>query len=504
MPLPRGFFLGVGRAGGIMDLVARLFDKSIATYAYDANKNLDTATAGGVMSGYSFTTTQDAEDRLTQWARTNAESQSFGLSFVGDWNTYGGDRLENGVLTAFNETRQHNDVHEILEIDDGTIKPLEHDANGNLTLDEEGNTYVWDFDNRLKEVQDSNGDLVASFTYDALGRRVTKTAPAPGSGPSVLTAFVHLTDDSGMGQLLAEYETNALKRQYTYGAYIDEPLTLTNYDAGLPGGEETLWYHRDRQYNLVGLTDSSGGVVERYAYGPYGERRVLDPDGITVRQTSAVGNPIGHQGLYHDDETNLIYNRARYRDARLGRWLGRDPLEYAGGLNLYQFIKSQSFNYLDPTGLFQWYVIRGRATNESDDRCAIVWSDFDGPWKGFQLLGPGDDTGGFPMKDQNDYMYFNGKWYKNRSQHIFINQDRDYPFNKSPFAPGHNDHTPIKPVDKDDDTKAPGKKGWKNLPSEDLCRQYCECNNQSENPTSDCDDVDDCIKKCRNPWGDDD
>ncbi|MEM9881552.1 MAG: LamG-like jellyroll fold domain-containing protein [Planctomycetota bacterium] len=321
-----------------------------STYGYDANKNLSAATSGGLMNGYSFTTQQDAEDRLTQWARTNAESQSFGLSLVGDWNTYNGDRLENGVLTAFNETRQHNDVHEILEIDDGTITPLEHDAKGNLTLDDEGRTYTWDFENRLKEVRDSNGDLLVSCTYDALGRRVTKTAPGTAGGPSSTTAFVHLTDDSGMGQLLAEYEDNALKRQYTYGEYIDEAITLTNYDAGLPGGEETLYYHRDRQYNVIGLTDSSGGVVERYAYGPYGERRILASDGVTVRQVSAYGNPLGHQGLYHDNETGLIKNGARYRDPRIGRFISRDPSGYVDGPHLYLLLTSRPLNLLDPTG----------------------------------------------------------------------------------------------------------------------------------------------------------
>ncbi|MEM9881554.1 MAG: RHS repeat-associated core domain-containing protein [Planctomycetota bacterium] len=277
---------------------------------------------------------------------------------MGDWSAYSGDALSgggSGPLTAFNETRQHNDAHEILEIDDGTITPLAHDAKGNLTLDEEGNTYTWDFDNRLKEVRDSNGDLLASYTYDALGRRTTKTVPGTAGGPSTTTAFVHLTDDSGMGQLLAEYEDNALKRQYTYGVYIDEPITLTRHDAGLPGGEETLYYHRDRQYNVIGLTSGGGAVVERYAYGPYGERRVLAPDGTTIRQVSAYGNPLGHQGLYHDDETGLVYNRARYRDAGLGRFLGRDPLEYIDGQSLYAHYAAMHF-HIDPSGEVVWKI----------------------------------------------------------------------------------------------------------------------------------------------------
>ncbi|MEL7088664.1 MAG: hypothetical protein AAGL98_09535, partial [Planctomycetota bacterium] len=233
---------------------------SWSTYGYDANKNLDTATTLGVMANYSFTTNQDAEDRLTQWDRTNGESQWFDLMLVGDWNETDGDRLVNGIMTSFSETRDHNAVHEITEIDPGGgAVALEHDAKGNLTLDEDGNTYEWDFDNRLMDVRNSNDDLLGSYTYDAFGRRTTKTVPGnfPGD-PAVTTAFVCLTDNSGMGQQLTEYEDGMLMRLYTYGTYIDEPITMTRLDVNVPASQQTTYYHRDRQYNLVGLTDITG------------------------------------------------------------------------------------------------------------------------------------------------------------------------------------------------------------------------------------------------------
>ncbi len=336
---------------------------SWSSYIYDPNKNLATAVTGipgGVMNPYSFSTVQDAEDRTTEWARDlpggNGENQLWTLTDVGDWSTYDGDELapgSSGTLNAFSETRTHNAVHEIQTIDDGTVTTLLHDPKGNLTRDEEGQVYIWDFDNRLTEARDSVGNLLGTYAYDALGRRVSKTVYTPGSGSmtSVTINFVHLTDDSGMGQLLAEYETNTLKRLYTYGPYIDEPLTLERFDASLPIGNEVLFVHRDRQYNLIGLTDASGVVTERYTYTPYGERRILDPDGTTVRQTSAVGNPLGHQGLYHDEETGLIYNRARYRNAGLGRWLGRDPLGYADGLSMYNYLPGLYDAKNDPSGL---------------------------------------------------------------------------------------------------------------------------------------------------------
>ena len=41
---------------------------------------------------------------------------------------------------------------------------------------------------------------------------------------------------------------------------------------------------------------------------------------------------IGHQGLIHDKEFGLIYNRARYLHPVLGRFTGRDREGYADGM----------------------------------------------------------------------------------------------------------------------------------------------------------------------------
>ncbi len=142
------------------------------------------------------------------------------------------------------------------------------------------------------------------------------------------------------------------------GSYVDEPLSL-HVKAGVNAGS-TYWYHLDRQYNVIGLTNSSGQVVERYAYSAYGARRVLDPNGVTERSYSALGNARGHQGLWHDDESGLIYNRARYRSAALGRWMGRDPSGYSDGLNLFAAYQSMRGG-LDPTGQIWWLILRTMA-----------------------------------------------------------------------------------------------------------------------------------------------
>jgi RHS repeat-associated protein len=59
---------------------------------------------------------------------------------------------------------------------------------------------------------------------------------------------------------------------------------------------------------------------------------------------------IGHQGLLHDREFGLIYNRARMLHPTLARFPQRDPIGYAGGMSLYEYVGSSPAAALDPAG----------------------------------------------------------------------------------------------------------------------------------------------------------
>jgi len=51
---------------------------------------------------------------------------------------------------------------------------LGYDAAGNLIKDRLGYAYRYDYENRIAEINDVNGTVVAEFAYDALGRRIRK------------------------------------------------------------------------------------------------------------------------------------------------------------------------------------------------------------------------------------------------------------------------------------------------------------------------------------------
>ena len=97
----------------------------------------------------------------------------------------------------------------------------------------------------------------------------------------------------------------------------------------LSGGQR-FYAHANHLYSVAALTNSTGGVVERYRYDTYGKRTVLAPDGVTTRAASSYNQQVGFTGRYEDKETKLWYFRARYYSGSLGRFIGRN--HYLGAI----------------------------------------------------------------------------------------------------------------------------------------------------------------------------
>jgi RHS repeat-associated protein len=141
-------------------------------------------------------------------------------------------------------------------------------------------------------------------------------------------------------QVIADYARGAASAapsfRYVYGSYVDEPL-LRHAGTGttLPtSGTAALYYHRNQQYSIVGLSDAAGALVERYAYTAYGELTILAPD-RTLRATSSFQNRYTYTGREWDPTLRLYYFRARWLEPKAGRFIGRDPLGYVDGMGLY-------------------------------------------------------------------------------------------------------------------------------------------------------------------------
>ncbi|MFP4028574.1 MAG: RHS repeat-associated core domain-containing protein [Candidatus Brocadiia bacterium] len=314
----------------------------------------------------------DDLDRLTEWERGELNAEKDDIVTTEADQTWNLDPVGNWDETAFDgvtETRDHNYVNELTHRENGLTADLRYDDNGNLIEDDEYE-YAYDAFNRLVEVTDkSNDKVIAEYTYDTQNRRTKKKTGSAGDsvGGSASVAYAYdgwqMVEEhevrgggggNGQGKGKGEGQSGPgggsggeTVRTYTYGSYIDEPITMTTSGAGRSG---TFYYHTNNLYNVRALTDERGRVVERYKYSAYGEPKILDPDG-TERGKSVVGNPYMFQGRRLDAETGLYYYRNRYYSAALGRFVTRDPMGYEDAYNLYLFVGNVPTTVTDPKGL---------------------------------------------------------------------------------------------------------------------------------------------------------
>ena len=137
--------------------------------------------------------------------------------------------------------------------------------------------------------------------------------------------------------------------------YIDAPVVRwqdANGDGDTSDTNETLYYTGDANMNVTAVVDTSGNVVERYMYDAYGNVTVLDADWSSDADgDSDVSNEILYGGYRYDTETGLYHVRRRMYHPTLGRWMTRDPIEYADGTALYAYTRSSPAVRTDPGGL---------------------------------------------------------------------------------------------------------------------------------------------------------
>ena len=281
----------------------------------------------------------DTLDRVTKADYHDSENEQFVYDKLGNRLTLN-NRADNDIVYA------HNNVNEYTNI--GGTAPL-YDAAGNLTKDINGYTYYYDYDNRLTAVKkNSDSTFVATYTYDALGRRVQ----AEDSIAGVKTRYYY---DGQRVLLESDYlndENQTDERYFIYGNYIDEVLVMVDDLGGTP---DDLYYGHDHLYSPVILFASDGTTLERYEYDVYGKLNRLNPDFSNWSGTPA-GNPYYFTGRRLDEfDTNgdfkIMYYRARYYDTETGRFLQRDPKGYIDVMNLYEYVKSRPTVWLDPLGL---------------------------------------------------------------------------------------------------------------------------------------------------------
>ncbi len=246
------------------------------------------------------------------------------------------------------------------------------DNNGNLIAKGKPNTtsdntnrwsYSYDLENRLIKAESKfdKENVVVTFKYDPLGRRIEKRIEDKNKKPEDATVITYVYDDQ---VIILQYEVTPQKAtttKYVHGPNIDEPLSMQR-------GMDVYYYHADGLGSITVLTDSKQKVVESYRYDSFGNLK----NGIKPKQ------PFTYTSRIWDMEIGLYDYRTRTYNSQLGRFIQKDPIGFDGGdVNLYGYVQNNPINWIDPWGLFRYTPTAGGPVNNTTassltcfERCA--------------------------------------------------------------------------------------------------------------------------------------
>ncbi|EPB6698041.1 RHS repeat-associated core domain-containing protein [Escherichia coli] len=199
--------------------------------------------------------------------------------------------------------------------------------------------FRWNAEHQLTEsVTERNGtEQRTTYGYDAFGRRSWKQ-DAFGVTTFVWDGNRLLSESRGGRSYIWIYEDDS----FAPLAQISLRQSDTEHDA------EIYWYHNDVSGLPCELTAANGEIAWQAEYRAWGN--TLRVESIETHTDEPVYQPLRYQGQYFDAETGLHYNRFRYYDPDVGRFISQDPIGLAGGINPYVYAPNP-LTWLDPLGL---------------------------------------------------------------------------------------------------------------------------------------------------------
>jgi RHS repeat-associated protein len=359
-------------------------------YSYDRNGNRLTD------SIYGANYTYDALNQVQSFTRAawapGVKNQQFSFDALGNWNTLTTDGSAQSRIT--------NTQNEVTNVGGTT---LVYSPVGNMLVDTDWHLLRYDAWNRLVTVNDQYGTLLARYQYDALNRRITEQVATPAI-PDAGFAPVRDLFYSDQWQVLEErirttpgvVAATADTRYVWSPVYVDALIARDrnadgNAATGTGGLEERVYALQDANWNTHAIVAASGvpgystgQVINRFIYTPFGEHQVLD--NAYWAAPAAIPWDRLFQGHEFTDATKLTHMRNRDYSGALGRFVQWDPIGFAAGdNNFYRFVGNGPTVATDPTGLDKQITDAGVHLGIEFD----LW-DEDGNHIGVMLVDYGD------------------------------------------------------------------------------------------------------------------
>jgi RHS repeat-associated protein len=292
-------------------------------YTYDANANV-TAILDWQLGVSNRESTYDNLDRL----KTAYSAPQWGTA------TFSYDALDNltdsyfpsgptARTTTHNYDPTTNRLTSIASAVSAYNLSYGYDTRGNITQ-RGSQAFVFDMGNRL---QGATGK--GTYAYDGLGHRVSVVGT-----DSVNRVQVY----SQGGQMLFTRPTTVPVASGTKYIYLHDHVIAESSPAGVQ------YDHTDGLGSPVAITNSTGAVLSRTRYEPYG-----------LTHSGAVP-VIGFAGHVNAPDIGLVYMQQRYYDPVAGRMLSIDPVitdaNTGGSFNRYAYAQNNPYRYIDPDGRY--------------------------------------------------------------------------------------------------------------------------------------------------------
>jgi len=208
-----------------------------------------------------------------------------------------------------------------------------YDSSGRQTAAAGNTTYTWDNASRLTGIDG------ITLAYNGLSDLTSRTQ---GSAAN----HYYYNYAIGLKPIAAEMDEGT-KQFLRYYVWTPDGRLLYMIDSA--NGNKAYFYHFNRTGSTLALTDSTGTVVDSYAYTPYGQ---------LLRHIGSSEQPftfVGKWGVRQEGAGSSLYHmRARYYDADTAQFISREPIWPEIGnprqLNPYQYAVNEPIGTIDITG----------------------------------------------------------------------------------------------------------------------------------------------------------